>query len=681
MLVAYISGINFPVCLLIPSLLLLAIVYFLIHKKYLYTIRYAWAYGLSVNVFLFVAGFALFSDAYDLHHANHFINYKKENYLIVKINQPPVFKEKFVRCVVQAEQAGNQNQFHKASGNAVAYFSITNQSMKFHYGDLVLVKNKPSGLDAPDIPYQYDYKGYLDKMNIHFSIFLREKEFIPLNENDGYTLLRIAYTLRDWCVKCIKKYVNSPKEAAVVSALTVGYRDEVTQDIVQSFSSAGVIHILAVSGMHVGLLYMLLEFLLKFLNRNATTKIIKVIIIVCLIWLFAMITGLGGSIVRAAAMISLLIVGRNLKRRMDIIDSLCSSAFLILLISPFTFIDAGFQLSFSALVGIALWERNFSQMIEWRNPLLQLVWRMCSVSMAAQLGVLPLTLFYFNQFPLLFLVANVIGVPLSTGILYGGLLLFILSPFVVAAQYAGELLKSATKLLDGYINWVQSFSFSTINIPSFGIISLMLTALALIFFSDFIERKIPRKIIYSLSAMMIVILINTYDNINYLSKKQMLFLHFGKGDVYIFREKDNAIMIADDTLINDAYFSQYTSSFLKHTPVSNLQIVPMKNINDTSSLHWKDFHSYGKFISFIGMKGVLINSDFQSMKHKFPVDFVIGKIATTKASAIKKNFSPEKWIADSDVKNFNFKSLKNECASLSLPLHYLPIDGPWIKEF
>ncbi len=681
MLAAYWSGIYFPIWYLIPVTLTLCLIYFLVHRKYLYTIRYNWLYGLSVTVFLFIAGFSFFSDDYDLHHADHFINFKKDDFLILKINQPPVFKEKFVRCVVKAEQSGNKNQFHTCSGNAVAYFSNTDEALKFHYGDLVMVKNKPSALDAPNIPYQYDYKGYLDKMNIHCSIFLREKEFIPLNENDGYTLLRVAYYLRDWCVTCIKKYVASPKEAAVVSALTVGYRDEVTQDIVQSFSSAGVIHILAVSGMHVGLLYIMLEFLLKFLNRNSSTKIIKVIILISCIWLFAMITGLGGSIVRAAAMISMVIIGKNLKRRMDIINSLCSSAFLILLISPFTFIDAGFQLSFTALVGIALWERNFAQMIEFRNPVLHLVWRMCSVSMAAQLGVLPLTLFYFNQFPLLFLVANIIAVPLSTGILFGGLGLFVLSLIPPIALYAGIILKTATQWLDGYINWVQSFSFSTLNIPSFGIASLILTALALYFFYEFIEKRIPRKIIYSLSTMLIVIIINTYAAINYLEKKELLFLHFGKGDLYVFRERNNALMIADDTLLSDAYFSQYTNSFLKHTPVSNLQIIPLSSINDSSAHSWKKFNSYGKFISFEGMKGVLVDDNFKSSAEPVNLDFVIGKTTHAKAETIKENFTPDYWIADSEQKNFNFKLLKNHCAELSLQLHYLPIDGPWIKQF
>ena len=681
MLAAYIGGINFPAWWLIPSVVLLAIVYFLIHKRYLYTIRYGWVFGFCLHAFLFLAGYSLFYNEYDLHKPDHFINFPEADFLIVKINEPPVFKEKFVRCIVKTEQSGNANEIQTTSGNAVAYFAITDESLNFKYGDLVLVKNKPSALDAPSIPYQYDYKGYLDKRNIHFTLFPREHEFISIHQNHGYLLLRFAYRLRDWCVNCIKKFVDSKKEAAVVSALTVGYRDEISQDVVQSYSSAGVIHILAVSGMHVGLLYLMLEFFLKFLNRNATTKIFKVILILCLIWLFAMITGLGGSIVRAAAMISLLIVGRNLKRRMDIIDSLCSSAFLILLISPFTFIDAGFQLSFTALVGIALWERNFSQLLEWRNPLMQLVWRMCSVSMAAQLGVLPLTLFYFNQFPMLFLVANVIGVPLSTAILYGGLILFILSPIVMLAQFVGELLKSATQLLDNYINWVQSFSVSTINIPSFGIASLLLTAFALIFFSDFIERKIPRKIIYCLSAMLIVVLINTISNLNYLKEKQLLFLHFGKGDAYIFRETNNAVIIADNDLLTDEYFGQYTSSFLKHTPVSNLQVISLNKLNDSTVLSWKKFHCFGSFISFCGEHGVVLKNNSLQSTENLSVNFIIALKPENKLTEIKKYFSPAILVASDDQKNFNFKSLKNHCTQLSLPLHYLPVDGPWIKQF
>ncbi|MEI7803663.1 MAG: hypothetical protein WCI97_13495, partial [Bacteroidota bacterium] len=216
---------------------------------------------------------------------------------------------------------------------------------------------------------------------------------------------------------------------------------------------------------------------------------------------------------------------------------------------------------------------------------------------------------------------------------------------------------------------------------SFGIVSLILTAIVLYFFYEFIERRIPRKIIYSLATMLIVIVINTFSSIGYLQKKEMLFLHFGKGDLYVFRERNNALIIADDTLLNDAYFSQYTNSFLKHTPVSNLQIIPLSSINDSSVHHWKKFSSYGKFISFEGMNGVLVNDNFQSSPENIHLDFVIGKTTHLKAELLKENFAPDYWIADSEQKNFNFKSLKNRCAQLSLPLHYLPIDGPWIKQF
>ncbi len=678
---AYIFDIKISAWFVLFFLLLQSIVYIFIQKKYLYIIRYSWVYGLSANLFLFFAGFTLFSNAHDMHQANHFRHRPNAELLLVRISEPPVFKEKFVRCIIKTESVSINNNFTDASGNAVAYFSINESSLNFKYGDLVLVKNKPSFLDAPVIPYQYDYKGYLAKRNIYYTLFLKQHEFVPTNENNGFKLLQIAFAFRDWCALCIKKYVNSPDEAAVVSALTVGYRDEISTEIVQSYSSAGVIHILAVSGMHVGLLYFTLEFFLKFLNRNLAARILKMIILLCCIWMFAMITGLGGSIVRASSMISLLIIGRNLKRRMDIIDSLCSSAFLILLITPFTLIDAGFQLSFSALIGIAVWEKYFSNSIEWTNPVLHFIWRMCSVSMAAQLGVLPLTLYYFNQFPTLFLVANVIGVPLSTGILFGGLGLFAVSSFSYAAEFIGLLLKFATFFLNKYILWVQSFSFSTLNIPTFGFISFLLVVIALYYFSNYTESKNPRKIIYCLYAFLLVIMINTFASINYLSRNELLFTHFGKGDLYIFRSKDYALLIADDSLINDNYFHQYTSSFLKLTPVSNIQVLPLSSINDSVTHSWKNFSTVGNFISFENIKGIISKNQINYAVMNMKLDFIIGKTTDTKMQDNQNILISKQWITTAEPNNYNFKLLKNQCAELSLPLHNLSIDGPWIKHF
>ncbi len=689
-LCGYITGIQISSWILIALIPLLPALHFLINRKILTAYTQGWLFGVAAFTLFFFSGWFSFSTTYDLNDENHFINFGKDEFAIVRLTEPPVFKEKFARCIVEVSQTGSQKFIRSVSGNAVVYFSLNDTSRNFHYGDEILIANNPSPLDSVSNPYQYDYRGYLDKKNIHFTFFEKQNQFVPLNINQGFSLLRFAYQMRDWCVGIIKKYVGETKESAVIAALVVGYRDEVSPEIVQSFSSAGVVHILAVSGMHVGILYWLLDKILVFLrmNKKKSLQLIKVFILMGFIWFFAMITGLSGSVVRASAMLTLLIIGKNYGRHTDIINLLCASAFCILAFDVFSFLDAGFQLSFFALVGIALFERNIYWTFKLRNKFLHLCWSMCSVSIAAQLGVLPLTLFYFNQFPLMFLVANIIGVPLSTGILFGGVGLFAISgvanfysPISNIAWWYGKALGFATWLLDQFINWVQHLPYASLNMGHFNIACFILAFFGLYFLYEFLEWKIQRKLIYALSVALIISFIYNYSNIKEMNRREIMFLHFGKGNLYVFRERNNSLMLGDSSLLSDGYFLQYTNSYLKKTCVNHLQILPLEKINDTSSVNWNHFHSRGKFISFDGLHGAVLDQSDISSDKKLKLDFVIADAASNKPDLIKENYSPKVWVADADVKSLALEEVKGICASLSLQFHFLPVDGAYIKQF
>lgn len=200
----------------------------------------------------------------------------------------------------------------------------------------------------------------------------------------------------------------------LIGSISFGARDDVDKDTIQSFTNTGVIHVLAVSGMNVGLIYIVLDFLFRFLKSGRAGSFIHTLLMITGIWGYTIITGMSASILRAAVMFTFVIVGNSLRRNSNIINSLAVSAFILIAYNPAIIRDVGFQLSYAALLSIVVIQPYIYKLIFFRNMPADKVWLLLSVTFAAQLGTLPFTLLYFHQFPVYFWLANLIVVPLVT---------------------------------------------------------------------------------------------------------------------------------------------------------------------------------------------------------------------------------------------------------------------------
>ena len=244
-----------------------------------------------------------------------------------------------------------------------------------------------------------------------------------------------------FALKLRKSFINifenqgiSGRNFAVVTALVLGMDDYLDNDTRKEFSSAGAIHILCVSGLHVGVIYMVLNALLFFLKRNKYARALRSLILLIGIWFYAMLTGLAPAVLRAATMFSFVIIGTGIKRKAGVFNSLTVSAFILLLFNPFLIYNVGFQLSYAAVIAIVAIQPTIYQIWQPKNKIADNIWGITTVSVAAQLGTAPLGLFYFHQFPNYFIITNLIAIPLATLILYAGFLSVILSPLTIVAK-------------------------------------------------------------------------------------------------------------------------------------------------------------------------------------------------------------------------------------------------------
>lgn len=217
-------------------------------------------------------------------------------------------------------------------------------------------------------------------------------------------------------------------EYSVAAAILLGYDDELPPELRQNYVTAGSMHVLCVSGLHVGIIFLVFSTILSFLDKyGAVFKILKFCILLLIMWTYAFIAGLAPSILRATIMISFIVIGKIIKRNGVIINSIAASAFVILAIEPEDLFNIGFQLSYAAVIGIVVLQRPIYNVFYIKNKILDKIWELTSVTLAAQFATAPFTIFYFNQFPLYFWLSNLFMTPLSTVVIIGGMIMLLVS--------------------------------------------------------------------------------------------------------------------------------------------------------------------------------------------------------------------------------------------------------------
>ena len=277
---------------------------------------------------------------------------------------------------------------------------------------------------------------------------------------------KLALESRAYLLEVVKEFVPNPEAAAVVKAMVLGQRNELDMAMRQAYANAGVMHVLAVSGLHVGMVYGILYLLFSYMQRGWWQRLLWLLLVLLVLWGYALLTGLAPSALRATVMFSVVALGKAIKRRGNIYNSIALSAFVLLVWDPLLIEQVGFQLSYLAVVGIVYLQPRISSWYQPEQPWLKKIWELMAVTLAAQLATFPLGLYYFHQFPTYFFIGNLLAVPLAFLILYGTLTLLLLHwlPFINAL--VGIVVNYLTQSLN---IWVQL----TDQLPSSRLIAII----------------------------------------------------------------------------------------------------------------------------------------------------------------------------------------------------------------
>ena len=263
----------------------------------------------------------------------------------------------------------------------------------------------------------------------------------------------------------MEKFNFSPNELSIINAIILGQRNNISNDLFESYKNAGAIHILAVSGLHIGIILLLLNFLLSPLERIKNGKTIKLILIIILLWIYAFIAGMSASVIRAVTMFTAIAIGWISDRPSNIKNSLIVSFFFLLLIHPLFLFDVGFQLSYTAVFSIVLIQPLIIKLWHPKWKPVHYFWQLLTVSFAAQLGILPLSLYYFHQFPGLFFISSLVIIPFLGIIIGFGILIIILALFQILPQILVDIYSFIITSMNNIIDLVaqqESFIFQEI---------------------------------------------------------------------------------------------------------------------------------------------------------------------------------------------------------------------------
>ena len=305
------------------------------------------------------------------------------------------------------------------SGRVIVYLDKTNQK-KPRYGEVWLVSGAPRPIDPPLNPAEFDYKQYLSNKGIYHQQYLRLFQRQVLGYAPRSQITRFATSMNAFADSVFTHQIGSKTESGIVNAMLLGVRDDVDPDLYKAYSAAGAVHVLSVSGLHVGILFNVLVLMLGLFRRGKKTRKEKLIIALAqltVLWFYALVTGLSPAVLRSAGMFSVLIIGSATNRETNILNTLGASSFFILLFDPYALFSAGFQLSYVAVAGIGLWHESVYELIEVKNKFLDHVWEITAVALVAQLATFPLGVYYFHQFPTYFLLANPVVMDMVAGLL------------------------------------------------------------------------------------------------------------------------------------------------------------------------------------------------------------------------------------------------------------------------
>ena len=612
-----------PTFLMVVALLLLAMSFltaFLLKHQ-----RHSWFFGTVMACYLFIAGYSLARVHQTEVQKDYFRNVEVEaSYYVARVYDYPTERPNSIRTVLELEyQFGDSLPSRPVSGKVMAYFPKSDSAFALHYGDLIAIPAPIREVTPPLNPEEFNYRAYLERKGITGQVYLKDQDWIDLQVNNANPIYAFSYRFRDILLASLQRSGLSDDEFGVAAAILLGYDDNLADEVRKNYVAAGSMHILCVSGMHVGIIYLLASFLLGFLNRKKWQKSLKQVLLLTLIWFYALIAGLSPSILRASLMISFVIVGEMIHRKGFIINSIAASAFILLCINPNNLFEIGFLLSYAAVMGIVVLQRPIYSWFVIKNKLLDKAWEYTAVALAAQIATIPFTLFYFQQFTTYFWLSNLFLTPISFIVVISGMVLLLVSWIPYVNTLFGYLVWGAVYVMNWVVAKIESIPYSIIKglyVNDFEFAVLLVALLLLLLTFMLRKRRLFIAMLATLLVVMTSVTIRVYSSnhqqgMTAFSLRNHTAIDFVRGGEHVLLA--DSTLMADESTVDYSLNGAWSKRYLSHHP----QVIGFEEDFANDYLCKKS-----NLVSFDGKLLALwddTNLCNDSLNYRLPVDYLL----------------------------------------------------------
>ncbi|MDV3307711.1 MAG: ComEC family competence protein [Cyclobacteriaceae bacterium] len=562
-----------------------------------------------------------------------------------------------------------------ASGKVMLYLDLDAYPSPFTYGDVLFITGGPRGVPGPANPEAFDYRRFLALRHIHHQHYVGgNNDAVRIGNDPPSPIMARAIAAREKAVEVFRRYVRGTREHAVACALVLGYKEDLDDDLSDAFAASGTLHVLAVSGLHVGILYGLVMVMLKPVRKMRGGKWTVALCGIAVLWSYAFITGLSPSVLRAAMMCSVVTLAGPWGRRSSMYNTFAVSAFALLVHDPNLIYSVGFQLSYAAVFGIVRFYPPLVRLWEPSSWIVSRIWQMSCVSFAAQLATFPLALYYFHQFPVWFLLANLVAIPLSFVILVTGLVTLAAAIWPAAAMVCGYALHGAVWLLNRSVELTADLPLSVIDgiyISSFqcwilgGIVAVIAT---LITHRSFGLVCAAAVLCFAFAADGWV---RTFEN---SSVKEVIVYHLRNGYGMEFREAFHSYFFADSVHSRNADAVAYhTAGYRMTAGIRSVEAgasQPFVREFDAGRLiHWNDY--------------TIIHIFSGGLKWPAHLDVdcvVVSRNALRTLDDLPEGVTLSQVVVDGSNSPFVVARMEREAVSRGIPFHATSKSGAFIKK-
>ncbi|MEO5564228.1 MAG: ComEC/Rec2 family competence protein [Chitinophagaceae bacterium] len=386
--------------------------------------------------------------------------YSDSSSLLVTLDEPLAEKTKSFKAVATISHIINKDKIIPVKGRVIIYFTKDSLPVVPGYGTQLIFKKSLQEIKNTGNPGAFDYKRYCLFQDITHQVYLGSHDFGLLTTKNENRLTAFIFLVKEKILSILRTHIKKEKELGLAEALLVGYKDDLDKSLVQSYSNTGVVHIIAISGLHLGLIYWILVILFQPLKKRKKLKWLSPLLIISGLWMFSLLAGAQPSVLRSALMFSCIAAGEGFGRKTNIYNSLALSAFLLLCYNPFWLWDVGFQLSYAAVLSIVLFMQPIYNLFYFKNKIVDAIWKLNAVTLAAQILTIPFCIYYFRQFPNYFLITNLVAVPLSSIVLIGEIILCLVSLLPSLGLFIGKILLWLISVMNAFIEKTEAMPFS-----------------------------------------------------------------------------------------------------------------------------------------------------------------------------------------------------------------------------